>query len=311
MTNYYKILGVKDFATPQEIKIAYRKLSKKFHPDLNDGDKFFEEKFKELQNAYETLIDNSRREIYDKDLNRFFNGFDNYEFKDKNRTENKEENKTDEPRNQNEQKKHTEYKNTKTHHKQKIKKENNTSSIIFAFVVFFLLMILITNIGSYINESKIQNSNVNNNNKNYMNQPWIVKFTITNGKDDNEDISNILIAQDAFIVFYTIENDELIYMANVWPKNNSQSYGPLYSVKPTIQATTYEKNNADLYSFNWKYSNDYNNKTGTAKVQVIKIYKPQGIEYLLKIIPENLKELEYKGNMDKIVDFSKLKNSTK
>jgi len=49
MTNCYKVLGVKDFASPEEIKIAYRKLCKKFHPDVNDGDKFFEERFKEIQ----------------------------------------------------------------------------------------------------------------------------------------------------------------------------------------------------------------------------------------------------------------------
>ena len=46
MDNYYKILGVVNFASLDEIKMAYRKLSKKLHPDVNDGDKFFEEKFK-------------------------------------------------------------------------------------------------------------------------------------------------------------------------------------------------------------------------------------------------------------------------
>lgn len=47
MDNYYKILGVENFASLDDIKMAYRKLSKKFHPDVNDGDKFFEEKFKD------------------------------------------------------------------------------------------------------------------------------------------------------------------------------------------------------------------------------------------------------------------------
>ena len=44
MTNCYKILGVEDFASAEEVKTAYRKLSKKFHPDINEGDKFFEER---------------------------------------------------------------------------------------------------------------------------------------------------------------------------------------------------------------------------------------------------------------------------
>ena len=72
MDNYYKIIGVKNFASVDEIKIAYRKLSKKFHPDVNDGDKFFEEKFRELQFVYETLSDPNRRSIYDANLKEFY-----------------------------------------------------------------------------------------------------------------------------------------------------------------------------------------------------------------------------------------------
>jgi DnaJ-class molecular chaperone len=68
MINYYRVLGAKDFAAEADIKTAYRKLSKKFHPDVNDGDPFFEEKFKELQNAYENLIDASLRSIHDTKL---------------------------------------------------------------------------------------------------------------------------------------------------------------------------------------------------------------------------------------------------
>lgn len=63
--DYYKTLGVFPTATLQEIKIAYRKLSKKFHPDINDGDKFFEERFKEIQEAYEVLSNSVKRNNYD------------------------------------------------------------------------------------------------------------------------------------------------------------------------------------------------------------------------------------------------------
>jgi curved DNA-binding protein CbpA len=59
MSDYYKVLGLKPGASQEEIKTAYRKLSKKFHPDLNDGDNFFEDRFKEIQEAYENLVDNN------------------------------------------------------------------------------------------------------------------------------------------------------------------------------------------------------------------------------------------------------------
>ena len=65
LKDYYKILGVPSNASLENIKNAYRKLSKKFHPDVNNGDKFFEEKFKEIQEAYEILFDTSKRKHYD------------------------------------------------------------------------------------------------------------------------------------------------------------------------------------------------------------------------------------------------------
>ena len=65
MKDYYYILGIKPNASTDEIKRAYRKLSQKFHPDKNDGDKFFEERFKEINESHETLIDPERRKIYD------------------------------------------------------------------------------------------------------------------------------------------------------------------------------------------------------------------------------------------------------
>lgn len=58
MTDYYKILGLKPDASLEDIKTAYRKLSKKFHPDFNENDKFFEERFLEIQEAYENLSKN-------------------------------------------------------------------------------------------------------------------------------------------------------------------------------------------------------------------------------------------------------------
>ncbi|MCJ7739665.1 MAG: DnaJ domain-containing protein [Anaerolineae bacterium] len=63
--DYYKILGVDRNANEQEIKRAYRKLAREFHPDLNPGDKGAEEKFKEINEANEVLTDSDKRGKYD------------------------------------------------------------------------------------------------------------------------------------------------------------------------------------------------------------------------------------------------------
>lgn len=85
MKNYYYILGITQTTSSEDIKRAYRKLSMKFHPDKNDGDKFFEDKFKEIQEAFEILSNELKRKNYDIQYSTFFTkqnfnfNFKNYE----------------------------------------------------------------------------------------------------------------------------------------------------------------------------------------------------------------------------------------
>lgn len=63
--DYYEVLGIAKNATADEIKKAYRKLAIQYHPDKNPGNKEAEEKFKEATEAYEVLIDDKKRSVYD------------------------------------------------------------------------------------------------------------------------------------------------------------------------------------------------------------------------------------------------------
>src|SRR3954470_2257778 len=63
--DYYGLLGVKKTATPEEIRKAFRKLARKYHPDVNPDNKQAEEKFKEISEANDILTDAKKRKIYD------------------------------------------------------------------------------------------------------------------------------------------------------------------------------------------------------------------------------------------------------
>src|SRR5271169_4342780 len=63
--DYYATLGVKKTASTEDIRKAYRKLARKYHPDVNPGDKSAEEKFKEVSEANEVLSDPEKRKKYD------------------------------------------------------------------------------------------------------------------------------------------------------------------------------------------------------------------------------------------------------
>ena len=76
--DYYETLEVAKEASKSDIKKAFRKLAKKYHPDMNSGDKLAEKKFKEVSEAYEVLSDDKRKAQYDRMKQGGFNFFSGF-----------------------------------------------------------------------------------------------------------------------------------------------------------------------------------------------------------------------------------------
>jgi len=72
MENYYETLGVKNTASFEEIKAAYKSLAKKYHPDKHQGDKHYEDLFKKVNAAYQTLSDSQKRRLHDLKLHYYY-----------------------------------------------------------------------------------------------------------------------------------------------------------------------------------------------------------------------------------------------
>ncbi len=95
MKNYYEILEIQREATQEEIKKIYRKLAKKYHPDVNPGNKEAEEKFKEINEAYSILSDENLRKEYDLKWNHRETEKDTSKFHEAGKKQRKKENYKD------------------------------------------------------------------------------------------------------------------------------------------------------------------------------------------------------------------------
>lgn len=132
-------------------------------------------------------------------------------------------------------------------------------------------------------------------------QKELARFYVTHATENGQDITEWSTYSKAFTVFYTIGNE--LYMANVSENNNEQSWGKIWGFENKTKEETSTEYKADIFYFNWNYSNNYDTKSGTCKAQFFKIYKPQGIVSKLKLVTESLDIIEYTGYMDGSIDF--------
>lgn len=135
-------------------------------------------------------------------------------------------------------------------------------------------------------------------------QETVAKFIISDASSNGYDTTETYLEAGGYLVLYTLSDGNL-YMANVMSKKGTQSFGRLYAAEHNKIKETEENYEADIFYYKWRYINSYDSKKGTATVELIKIYKPQGVTFTIKIIPENLDVLIYKGYMEGTLNLNK------
>ena len=124
-----------------------------------------------------------------------------------------------------------------------------------------------------------------------------IRLVILEAKIGNEDYTDIYLQGEAYIVLYFTEDGQL-NLANVFPNNDSQSYGKITLWNEEESEKTNEGFKTETFSFRWSYANTYDTKTGSAICRLRKIYKPSAVAYELKMLTEDASTLEFKGYID-------------
>jgi hypothetical protein len=128
-------------------------------------------------------------------------------------------------------------------------------------------------------------------------QTVIAKFTVQSAKKNHTDVTQYYTSNNAYFAFY-ITADKQVYFGSIVSRLNQQSYGAIFGLTHTAEPETTSSYATDTFNFKWSYSNSYDNHQGAATVKLVKIDKPGGVAFELKIIPENLDLLEYSGYME-------------
>lgn len=129
-------------------------------------------------------------------------------------------------------------------------------------------------------------------------QKVFARFIITDAKLNGSDVSEVYLKNKAYLAFYKTNDDDNVYLSNIWPKSGTQSFGRIFDFVGKQEEETDKQYRYERYTFRWSYINDYDDKKGTAKVVIEKVFKPAGVAFSCQIVPENLDVIELNGYME-------------
>lgn len=135
-------------------------------------------------------------------------------------------------------------------------------------------------------------------------QKVLYKIILSDVTINGVNASNKYLEENGYLVFY-VQEDGSPALANVMVKSETQSYGNIFSIQNDVMEEGTDNYKAEMLKFKWGYVNSYNNKSGTASIDLLKVYKPQGIVCILTMVLENLNVLVFKGYEEGSLNINK------
>ena len=226
MTEYYKTLGLTSDATIEDVKSAYRKLSKKFHPDVNQGDKYFEGRFKEIQEAYEKIINEKAKETHN--------------FNSKNSTKTQTSN---------------DYKKENEHNRSDTPKKYNFQKIVIPALIIILITIFKPIIQKSIRENANRELNKTYENSNTFENNNQNPDIVSESTDSNLTPDSISLLQN--IKYDSVNGKKVIEVENKATLNESKQWLLSKLNKYIIEQIHYSEPSTVTFSTKSRYYNYY------------------------------------------------------
>lgn len=129
-------------------------------------------------------------------------------------------------------------------------------------------------------------------------QKTILHFEIEEAAINGEDYTNAFTKQKAYMAFYKVDNDSVLLMALVWQKEGSQTWGRVQPHSVICTNEMYEGFKSERSYYRWDYKNSFNDNTGSALVELIKVVKPEGLYYVMKVFLHGFDLAIYKGYLN-------------
>lgn len=123
----------------------------------------------------------------------------------------------------------------------------------------------------------------------------LLHFEIEEATINGEDFSKLYNDNKSFLVIFKNLTDSSLSMAICWRENKSQSFGFLEAHSMIVTNEPFQENRATRAFYKWHYNNSYNEINGIANIELIQIFKPTGIYYVLKMTTDKFDLCTYKG----------------